>query len=52
MNRFADSHVHIRYEDMEKTIDMPDEIHGKGVTDVSIPDLLNFEKYCAFRNGI
>ena len=50
MKRFADTHVHIKYLDDEKTIAMFDEIRGKGVTDIAIQALVNYEDYGILQN--
>lgn len=50
MKKFADTHVHVKYEENEKTIAMFDTIKSKGVTDISLLAILNFEKYGCLQN--
>ncbi len=50
MKRFADTHVHIRYEENEKTLAMFDEIKSKGVTDIAIQALVKYSDYGILQN--
>ncbi|MBR6603164.1 MAG: amidohydrolase family protein [Clostridia bacterium] len=50
MKKFADTHVHVKYEENEKTIAMFDEIKSKGVTDIAIQCLVKFEDYGILQN--
>ena len=50
MEGFADTHVHIKYEENDKTIAMFDEIKSKGVTDIAIQALVKFEDYGILQN--
>ena len=50
MEGFADTHVHVKYEENDKTIAMFDEIKSKGVTDIAIQALVKFGDYGILQN--